>query len=125
MGKEYSYQYDNCKDCVARCQHAGKNRKFVYSSFSCKIVNDTLRIDRSAWEPCESCEDYSVKCCENCGNQGVPIHKEPCKSCYCANNWEPKKNFCPSCGRPLTDAAWETLDQKIGDTYDSIHDGHE
>lgn len=71
------------------------------------------RLDRSAWEPCESCEDYSVKCCENCGNQGVSVYKEPCKSCHCANNWEPKKNFCPSCGRPLTDAAWKTLEKRL------------
>lgn len=71
------------------------------------------RIDRSAWEPCEFCEDYSVKYCENCGNQGTPAHKDPCKSCYCANNWEPKKNFCSACGRPLTDAAWEMLEKRL------------
>lgn len=74
---------------------------------------DPPRLDRSAWEPCAYCEDYSVKCCENCGNQGVPVHKEPCKSCYCANNWKPKKNFCSVCGRPLTDAAWDILEKRL------------
>ena len=83
------------------------------------------RLDRSAWEPCEYCRDYSGKCCANCWNGGKQAYQEPCKSCYCASKWKPKENFCPYCGRPMHDAAWETLYQKIGDTYDSIHDGHE
>lgn len=33
--------YDNCKDCVSRCEHAGKDREFVYSvnKGSCKVKN--------------------------------------------------------------------------------------
>lgn len=31
--------YDNCRNCVARCEHAGKNREFVHpAGKSCKVV---------------------------------------------------------------------------------------
>ncbi|WP_298730219.1 hypothetical protein [uncultured Subdoligranulum sp.] len=70
-------------------------------------------LDRSAWEPCEYCEDYSGKCCANCWNGGNQAHQEPCKSCYCASKWKPKENFCPYCGRPMHDAAWEMLERRL------------
>ena len=31
---------DNCKDCVSKCEHAGKDREFVcISGVSCKVQN--------------------------------------------------------------------------------------
>lgn len=74
---------------------------------------EPLRLDRSAWEPCEHCEDYSGKCCANCWYGGNQAYQDPCKSCYCASKWKPKENFCPICGRPLTDAAWKTLEKRL------------
>lgn len=71
------------------------------------------RLDRSAWEPCAYCEDYSGKCCANCWNGGNQAYQEPCKSCYCTSKWEPKENFCPYCGRPMHDAAWEMLEKRL------------
>lgn len=71
------------------------------------------RLDRSAWELCEFCEDYSGKCCANCWYGGNQAYQEPCGSCYCASKWKPKKNFCSACGRPLTDAAWKTLEKRL------------
>lgn len=32
-------KYDNCKNCVSSCEHAGKDRKFVCpGGISCKVV---------------------------------------------------------------------------------------
>lgn len=32
-------KYDNCKDCKANCEHAGKNREFVcMNGVSCKVA---------------------------------------------------------------------------------------
>lgn len=33
-------KYDNCKDCASMCEHAGKNREFVYRGESCKRVKN-------------------------------------------------------------------------------------
>lgn len=71
------------------------------------------RLDREEWEPCEDCEDYSVKCCANCRYRENLQYQDPCNSCYCVDKWEPKENFCPECGRPLTDEAWQMLEKRI------------
>ena len=32
-------KYDNCKNCVSGCEHAGKDRKFVCpGGISCKVI---------------------------------------------------------------------------------------
>lgn len=32
-------KYDNCKNCVSRCEHAGKDREFVCrNGISCKVL---------------------------------------------------------------------------------------
>lgn len=88
--------YDNCKNCASRCEHAGKDREFVYRESSCKVVKKRTRFDRSAWEPCDFCgkelDDYPY----------IVAHSDYDESNTC---YTPA--FCPVCGRPLTDAAWE------------------
>lgn len=79
--------YDNCKNCTSRCENAGKDREFVYSKSSCKVVKKPTRLDRSAWEPCVLCG---------------------------ATDWEYfEYSFCPCCGRPLTETAWEMLEKRL------------
>ena len=78
--------YDNCKDCASKCEHAGKNREFVYSGErSCKVNGIARKIDREKWEPC-------MWCVLN-GQFGL-------------------NNYCSSCGRPLTDEAWAELERR-------------
>lgn len=102
----YPYRYDNCKDCVARCPHAGKDRKFVYHGFkSCKVVKEPPRLDRSAWEPCENC---GLKC-KVCFRNGT----DRCKKCKNHDLYIPVSHFCQCCGRPLTDAAWKMLEKRL------------
>lgn len=76
-------------------------------------ADEPRHLNRSAWKPCESCEDYSVKYCGNCENLGNPVYRDPCKSCCFANKWAPKNNFCSACGRPLNDAAWDMLEKRL------------
>lgn len=85
------------------------------------------RLDRSAWEPCEYCreqdrevyktQDYPGICSlevaqdgtdeivVNAYNHNTPLTKDICFSFPVL--------FCPKCGRPLTDAAWEMLEKRL------------
>lgn len=64
-------------------------------------------IDREKWEPCKKC-----KSCASCTGSIINSDVLPCSQCedYC--NYIPRK-FCPSCGRPLTDEAWEELGKRL------------
>ena len=36
-------KYDNCKDCVAKCEHAGKDREFICGNgVSCKVTKKPI-----------------------------------------------------------------------------------
>lgn len=72
-------------------------------------------LDRSAWEPCEDCKEISYwdETCDNCKYDDLFADKEPCASCKSKSKWEPYYSFCPTCGRPLNDAAWETLERRL------------
>ena len=40
---------DNCKNCVSRCEHAGKDREFIYSGEkSCKVLYTPDRVAKAA-----------------------------------------------------------------------------
>lgn len=67
------------------------------------------RLDRSAWEPCRRC-----KTCESC-KSSICSTDDKSSGCYKRDhmeNYEPM-GFCPRCGRPLTDAAWEMLEKRL------------
>lgn len=68
-----------------------------------------VRIDRNKWKPCCVCG-----CCSSCRYSlcSLTDSTSPCKSCYAKNNYLPR-NFCPSCGRPLTDIGWKLLGEHL------------
>lgn len=66
-------------------------------------------LDRSEWEPCAWC---AGKACANCSRAETPSC-ETCQTCREHNHWEPDSKFCPDCGRPRTDAAWEMLEKRL------------
>lgn len=78
-------------------------------------ATDPTRLDRSAWEPCDDCKEISYwdEKCDNCKYDDFFAHQEPCASCESKSKWEPCYSFCPTCGRPLTDAAWEMLERRV------------
>lgn len=65
------------------------------------------RIDREKWEPCEKCNT-----CWTCKLALNEFVREPCMSCGAFKNHK-SLNFCPWCGRPLTDEAWAELEKRI------------
>ena len=68
------------------------------------------RIDRSAWEPCGCCKEKRCPTCKY--DDCIPIF-DPCNSCVDGSGWKPVYKFCPECGRPMTDAAWEMLEKRL------------
>jgi len=70
---------------------------------------EPTRIDRSAWEPCAKCRS-----CLSCSHvvESARDSRNACFWCDHMNQFKPM-NFCPSCGRPLTDAAWEMLKNRL------------
>lgn len=76
-------------------------------------VAEKPRLDRSAWEPCEHCKP-SKNALDRWGPHQFPIDGNEIY-CYDADDgWEGEEiNFCPWCGRPLTDSAWEMLERRL------------
>ena len=70
-------------------------------------------IDRSKWEPCAVCEN---KTCRICINAGVVSYGDPCCECDATasgGSYYEHSNFCPHCGRPLTEEAWAELERRV------------
>lgn len=76
-------------------------------------------LDRSRWEGCEYCahQKDNIELCpmlshdESDCDRGMYIHR----GCLISNSGEfqyVKIDFCPMCGRPLTEAAWAELERK-------------
>lgn len=67
------------------------------------------RLDRKAWEPCTKCGS-----CFSCvhSTKNINDSRNACFWCEQKNQFNPM-NFCPKCGRPLTDEAWQILEKRI------------
>lgn len=62
---------DNCKDCVSKCEHAGKDREFVcIGGVSCKVKKDE---DKVSVIRCKDCE-YWQKEYRYCELTGVDCY---------------------------------------------------
>lgn len=72
-------------------------------------VEVRLVIDREGWKPCEKCNK-----CISCVHvlDSIEDVSSACYECEDYGNHEPQ-NYCPQCGRPLTNAAWAELEKKI------------
>ena len=67
-------------------------------------------IDREAWEPCEWCGSVGKKpdnwVCSLEDDNGHTVTNDHMVVCATAN-------YCPSCGRPLTEEAWADLERRL------------
>lgn len=71
-------------------------------------VYPPAHIDREAWKPCSSC-----KSCDSCKFSVYSVESDgPCFGCENYENYEPQ-SYCPECGRPLTEEAWDALERRI------------
>lgn len=62
-------------------------------------------IDREAWEPCKACSDeYSQK---------ISSYLERFHGCATSTVRVVNTDFCPCCGRPLTEEAWAMLEKRL------------
>lgn len=102
---DYAYNAGACGKCKHMDGSGGEKRS----------VPEPPRLDRSAWEPCEECKEISYwdEKCDNCRYDDLFANQEPCASCESKSKWEPCYSFCPRCGRPLTDAAWDMLEKRL------------
>lgn len=95
----------------------GVNFEYNIKSRRMKIYRypSPTKLVRAAWEPCEECKEISYwdEKCDNCRYDDLFANQEPCASCESKSKWEPCYSFCPRCGRPLTDAAWEMLEKRL------------
>lgn len=89
---------------------------FEYNIKSRRIevyATELPRLDRSAWEKCSACK-----------TEKIIIHVPAFKAMAVFNHHMDHGafdltlhlNFCPYCGRPLTDAAWDALENRLEGT---------
>lgn len=69
------------------------------------------KLDRRRWEGCSAC---ASKCCELCLYQNFGGDDWPCNVCRDGFTGYKPVNYCPACGRPLTEEAWAELERRIG-----------
>lgn len=78
-----------------------------------EIAAEPTRLDRSAWEPCEHCQPSEYPP-DYYGPHNFPIVDAEIYFYDTDDGWEGEEiNFCPWCGRPLTDTAWEALERRM------------
>lgn len=69
-----------------------------------------VHIDREAWEPCEWCGSVGKHpdnwVCSLEDDNGYTVTNDHMVVCATAN-------YCPACGRPLTEEAWAELEKRL------------
>lgn len=74
------------------------------------------RINREAWEPCEWCcgkENGRKALCFDGAGDSVTIEIDENAAAIESDSFGFIVNFCPKCGRPLTDEAWAELERRF------------
>lgn len=94
--------FTNGLQCTIGSPYYGKTYK-VYSS-------EPHLIDRKAWEPCERCKQAECQTDYFCTHDFQIAENNICFYDDSYGEWQREEiNFCPWCGRPLTNAAWEKI----------------
>ncbi|MBR2388246.1 MAG: hypothetical protein IKB02_05705 [Clostridia bacterium] len=105
---------DNCKDCVSKCEHAGKDREFVcIDGVSCKVENTCEHIIGFSY-PYEECDIVTLaeikEDIERENALGIKITFADFADNggnFCFDRFE----FCPRCGQRID---WERLKKENG-----------
>lgn len=103
----------------------GLNEKLEHLQEALEAVNEhwqrvheqrgwTVHIDREKWEPCEHCKPSKKNALDRWGPHQFPIDDGAIYYHDVDDGWEGEEiNFCPWCGRPLTDEAWDELERRV------------
>lgn len=74
-------------------------------------------LDRSAWEPCEFCGEWiGGECTPKEQDAGYTLYAGYSKQVAVDDFWEDEiedVQYCPKCGRPLTEEAWKELERRL------------
>lgn len=55
-------KYDNCKNCMSHCEHAGKDREFICpGGKSCKVLYTPERVEKAAADFIEAIKLIATK----------------------------------------------------------------
>lgn len=74
-----------------------------------------MKINREAWKPCELCVGSALNHVGIKNYFGFRIHLND------SGELPPQEEmfkFCPKCGRPLNEQAWEMLEKRLDGTYE-------
>ena len=73
---------DNCKDCVSKCEHAGKDREFVcIGGVSCKVQESEDKVSVIRCKDCKYYEIHKPRITLNCERDGKLITMMPNDFC--------------------------------------------
>lgn len=64
-----------------------------------------FKVDREAWKPCMNCEEPCRTCMFN--------ETRKCRTCKEFGEYMAIFEYCPKCGRPMTESAWGKLEERI------------
>lgn len=84
-----------------------------YGKYFTAYVSAPPRLDRSAWEPCEHCKPSEYPP-DYYGPHNFPLVGAEIYFYDTDDGWEGEEiNFCPWCGRPLTDEAVKEFERRV------------
>lgn len=92
----------------AKCKYKPTHDAAELAIAALRALQAPAKLDRSRWEGCEYCLE----------GKGVVTFAVPDEIEIPEDDvemgWVEKPQYCPFCGRPLTEEAWAELEAKIG-----------
>ena len=72
----------------------------------------TIKLNREAWT-CEYCSEGRKALAFDSAGDSVSIEIGEVHAAIESDSWGFLASYCPKCGRPLTDAAWAALEERL------------
>lgn len=96
----FAYAYPTAhiyREALKPCKYCGGEKTLYQHTNSTKLFMNTFGKAATLVTECNACPPYA-----DCCMKGISAN-----SAF-------KINFCPNCGRPLTDEAWDAIEKRIG-----------
>lgn len=107
--RETLLRYEDNEECVEAV-----NEACLVACAALRAQQAPARLDRIRWKGCEYCNDPQPykDCVLPDGTERFlcALDDQPLPSCYINTR---HVEFCPHCGRPLTEEAWAELERRI------------